>query len=129
MIELASGTERRLTFDGGGTIHNAEAEFVAQEEMDQSSGYWWAPDDSAIAYKRFDERAVPIARRFEIYADRIEVVEQRYPAAGDPNVVVQLGVVSAHGGSTRWLGSGTIRISTWRVSPGPRTVDRSRSSA
>ena len=36
VIELASGAERRLTFDGGGTIHNAEAEFVAQEEMDQT---------------------------------------------------------------------------------------------
>ena len=95
VIELSSSKERRLTFDGGGTVHNAEAEFVAQEEMNQSSGYWWAPDDSAIAYKRFDEGAVPVARRFEVYADRVEVEEQRYPAAGDPNVTVQLGVLQA----------------------------------
>src|SRR5476651_1656298 len=27
IIELSSGAERRLTFDGGGTVHNAEAEF------------------------------------------------------------------------------------------------------
>lgn len=101
LIELSSGVERRLTRDGGGTVHNAEAEFVAQEEMNQASGYWWAPDDSAIAYKRFDEGAVPVARRFEVYADRVEVVEQRYPAAGDPNVTVQLGVVAPSGGNTR----------------------------
>jgi dipeptidyl-peptidase 4 len=107
VIELATGTMRRLTSDGGGTIHNAEAEFVAQEEMDQTSGYWWAPDDSAIAYKRFDESAVPIARRFEIYADRVDVVEQRYPAAGDPNVRVQLGLLSPAGGAeTRWIDLG-----------------------
>ncbi len=106
VIELSSGMERRLTFDGGGAVHNAESEFVAQEEMDQTHGYWWAPDDSAIAYKRFDESAVPIARRFEVYADRVEVVEQRYPAAGDPNVAVQLGLVAPSGGNTRWLDLG-----------------------
>jgi dipeptidyl-peptidase-4 len=94
VLDLASGAEKQLTRDGGGTVHNAEAEFVAQEEMDQTSGYWWAPDDSAIAYKRFDEAKVPVARRFEIYPKHTEVVEQRYPAAGDPNVDVGLAVVS-----------------------------------
>jgi dipeptidyl-peptidase-4 len=106
VIELASGTERRLTHDGGGAVHNGEAEFVAQEEMSQTSGYWWAPDDSAIAYKRFDESAVPVVRRFEIYPDRVDVVEERYPAAGDPNVTVKLGVVAPTGGDTRWIGLG-----------------------
>jgi dipeptidyl-peptidase-4 len=107
VIELRSGAERRLTTDGGGAIHNAEAEFVAQEEMDEKSGYWWAPDDSAIAYKRFDESAVPIARRFEVYADRVDVVEERYPAAGDPNVSVKLGVVAPSGGNARWIDLGS----------------------
>jgi dipeptidyl-peptidase-4 len=106
VIDLAGGAERRLTSGGGGAIHNAEAEFVAQEELDQSSGYWWAPDDSAIAYKRFDESAVPVARRFEIYADRTDVVEQRYPAAGDANVAVKLGLVAPSGGETRWIDLG-----------------------
>jgi dipeptidyl-peptidase-4 len=103
VIDLALGTERRLTTDGGGAIHNAEAEFVAQEELLQTSGYWWAPDDSAIAYKRFDESAVPIARRTEIYPDRTDMVEQRYPFAGDPNVSVKLGLVAPSGGDTRWI--------------------------
>jgi len=107
VIELADGTERRLTHDGGGTIHNAEAEFIAQEEMDQASGYWWAPDESAIAFKRFDESPVPVARRFEIYADRVDVVEQRYPAAGDANVLVRLGLVSPEGGAIRWIDLGS----------------------
>ncbi len=106
VIELASGAERQLTRDGGGSVHNAEAEFVAQEELNQSSGYWWASDDSAIAYKRFDESAVPVARRFEIYADRVDVVEQRYPAAGDPNVAVKLGLVAPSGGEPRWIDLG-----------------------
>jgi dipeptidyl-peptidase-4 len=107
VIDLRSGEERRLTHDGGGSIHNAEAEFIAQEELLQTSGYWWAPDDSAIAYKRFDESAVPIARRTEIYPDRTDMVEQRYPFAGDPNVTVKLGVVAPTGGDTRWIDLGS----------------------
>ena len=101
VIDLATGAERQLTTDGKGVIHNAEVEFVAQEEMAQRSGYYWAPDDSAIAYRRFDETPVPVVRRFEIFADRTEVVEQRYPAAGDPNVLIELMVVSPTTGAQR----------------------------
>jgi dipeptidyl-peptidase-4 len=101
VIDLASGQERQLTLDGKGTIHNGEAEFVAQEEMNQRTGYYWAPDDSAIAYKRFDEAPVPVARRFEIFADRTDVIEQRYPAAGDANVLVDLMIVSPATGAQR----------------------------
>jgi dipeptidyl-peptidase-4 len=97
---------RQLTQDGGGTIHNAEAEFVAQEEMDQSSGYWWAPDDSAIAFKRFDEAPVAIAKRYEIHPQRTEIVEQRYPFAGQANVTVSLGLVSPNGGPVRLIEPG-----------------------
>src|SRR5476649_1423194 len=101
VIDLKTNAERQLTTDGQGTIHNAEAEFVAQEEMGQTSGYFWAPDDSAIAYKRYDEAPVPVVRRFEIFADRTDVVEQRYPAAGDANVLVQLKIVSPVSGEIR----------------------------
>ncbi len=94
VIDLKTGAEKQLTTDGKGTVHNGEAEFVAQEEMGQRTGYYWAPDDSAIAYKRFDEAQVPVVRRFEIFADRTDVVEQRYPAAGDPNVIAELFIVS-----------------------------------
>jgi dipeptidyl-peptidase-4 len=101
VIDLATGQERALTTDGKGTLHNGEAEFVAQEEMHQFTGYYWAPDDSAIAYRRYDEAQVPVARRFEIYADRTDVVEQRYPAAGDKNAIVELRIVSPATGATR----------------------------
>jgi hypothetical protein len=46
------------------TVHNGEAEFVAQEEMSRFSGYWWAPDESALAFERFDEAGVTQVRRF-----------------------------------------------------------------
>ena len=107
VIELASGAEKQLTHDGGGTIFNGEAEFVAQEEMGQSTGYYWAPDDSTIAYKRFDEAQVPVGKRFEICADRTEVVEQRYPAAGNPNVLAELMMVDPASGAQRKIALGS----------------------
>lgn len=97
-IDLKTGRETRLTRDGSDTIGNGVAEFVADEEMGRHTGYWWAPDDSAIAYARIDESGVPIQKRHEVYPDRTEIVEQRYPAAGDPNVRISLHVVSPNGG-------------------------------
>ncbi len=106
VIDLASNETRALTSDGGGAIHNGEAEFVAQEEMDRSKGYWWAPDDSAIAFERYDETHVDIVKHSEVYADHTDVIEQRYPAAGKSNVSVKLGLVSPNDGSPRWLDLG-----------------------
>ena len=103
VIDLTTGAEKQLTTDGGGTVFNGEAEFVAQEEMGQTTGYYWAPDDSAIAYKRYDEAPVPVVKRFEIQADRTDVIEQRYPAAGAPNVLVELRIVSPSTGATQKL--------------------------
>lgn len=107
VIDLASGQEVRLTGDGSDTIGNGVAEFVADEEMDRHTGYWWAPDDSAIAFARIDETPVPVQKRYEVYPDRTEVIEQRYPAAGDPNVLVQLGVIAPkRGAKPRWIDLG-----------------------
>ena len=107
VIDLASGKQTQLTTDASDTIANGVAEFVADEEMDRHTGYWWAADDSAIAFTRTDEAGVPIQKRSEIYADRTEVVEQRYPAAGDPNVLVKLGIIAPAGGAVRWLDLGS----------------------
>ncbi|AWL04073.1 alpha/beta fold hydrolase [Massilia oculi] len=106
VIDLATGAERQLTTDGKGTVHNGEAEFIAQEEMSQTTGYYWAPDDSHIAYRRYDDAPVPVVRRFEIFADRTEVIDQHYPAAGDPNVAIELMVVNPATGEQRKIDLG-----------------------
>ncbi|TDB27463.1 S9 family peptidase [Stenotrophomonas sp. ATCM1_4] len=107
VIDLASGKQMQLTRDGSATIGNGVAEFVADEEMDRHTGYWWAPDDSAIAFARIDESPVPVQKRYEMYADRVEMIEQRYPAAGDRNVLVKLGVVAPRdGAAAAWVDLG-----------------------
>jgi len=102
-IDLTTGLNYQLTRDGKGPIHNAEAEFVAQEEMERSTGYWWAPDDSMIAFERYDESGVDEVKRTEVYADRTETVTQRYPAAGRPNVTVKLGLVRPRDARAKWI--------------------------
>ncbi len=106
VINLSSGQVKALTNDGDGTIKNGMAEFIAQEEMDRDTGYWWSPDDSQIAFLQIDESPVEIAERHEINAAGITVVRQRYPYTGTPNITYKLGVVDVASGSIRWLDIG-----------------------
>ncbi|MEH8018664.1 S9 family peptidase [Rheinheimera muenzenbergensis] len=106
VLDIASGKEMQLTFDGGGDIKNGMAEFVAQEEMGRMTGYWWAPDDSKIAFTRTDESGVAEVVRNEIYADEIKLFNQRYPYTGTANAKIQLGVVTLQDGSVNWISHG-----------------------
>ena len=97
VYDLASGKETPITDDGAGLITWATAEFIAQEEMDRDTGYWWSPDERYIAMTRVDESPVDIVPRFEITGGGATMVEQRYPRAGRPNAVVELYVRDLQG--------------------------------
>ena len=79
------------------TVHWGEAEFVAQEEMARTTGYWWAPDDSRIAVERFDDAPVGIVTRTAIGAESTKTFQQRYPVAGSANSLVSLYVMKPDG--------------------------------
>ncbi len=96
--DLATGRERALTTDGAGTLSWATADFIAQEEMDRDTGYWWSPDERYIAVARVDESTVDIVPRFDIAGGSATMVEQRYPRAGRPNAVVDLYVIEVASG-------------------------------
>ena len=106
---VAGGEVRRLTADGGGTVTNGLADFIAQEEMHRFDGHWWSPDEEQVAFVRVDAAPVPETHRHEIDADGIRVVPQRYPFAGGPNVEVRLGIVAVATGEVAWL--------DWAVAP------------
>jgi dipeptidyl-peptidase-4 len=107
VYDLASHADRALTQDGAGPIKNGMAEFIAQEEMGRSTGYWWAPDDRHIAFVRVDENPIKVTQRFEISADNVETFPQRYPTTGGPNVLVRLGVSDIHTGAVTWIDLGS----------------------
>lgn len=100
VLELANGAQRALTDDGEGLVQDGVAEFIAQEEMGRSTGYWWSPDETRIAFTRIDDAPVREIERLEIHADETRVVRQRYPAAGMPNTKVALKVLELDSGRT-----------------------------
>jgi dipeptidyl-peptidase 4 len=79
------------------TIRWGEAEFVAQEEMARLQGYWWSPDNKRIVVQRTDEASVGVVTRAAIGAKGTRVFDQRYPAAGTDNAVVELFVMNPDG--------------------------------
>jgi dipeptidyl-peptidase-4 len=90
VVEVATGRERAVTREGGGPVSFGMAEFIAQEEMDRDTGYWWSPDERFLAFERVDESAVTEVERFEILATGARIVRQRYPATGSVNARVDL---------------------------------------
>jgi len=114
---------RQLTFGarGTGTTHGL-AEYIAQEELDRSEGFWWAPDGRQIAFAEVDETHIPIYRIAHLgddaTADAYEL--HRYPFAGAANARVRLAVVAAEGSAPVWMDLDTgeecylARVFWWR---------------
>jgi len=106
LVSVDSGDERQLTDSADETVSNGMAEFIAQEEMGRSTGFWWSPAGTHIAFLQVDESPVDITRRYEVQADAIEMVEQRYPYAGTANVTYRLGVIEIESGEVSWIDLG-----------------------
>lgn len=90
VYDLSTNTETAITSDGDGLKTWATAEFIAQEELDRDTGYWWSPTERYIALQHTDESTVDIIPRLDITGTGATTVEQRYPRAGRPNAVVEL---------------------------------------
>ena len=90
VVPTAGGPARALTQGGTELRSWGTAEFIAQEELGRSSGYWWSPDDSRIALCFVDQSDVDVIERPEINAAGATVVRQRYPRAGTRNARVEL---------------------------------------
>jgi dipeptidyl-peptidase-4 len=103
VLDLETLAETRLTSGGRDGVTHGLAEYIAQEEMDRSSGYWWSPDGERIAYAEADETGIPPFPIVSPAGAPGEIEWHRYPFAGGPNARVRLGVIRAGGGRTRWL--------------------------
>ncbi|MCE4554769.1 S9 family peptidase [Roseateles cellulosilyticus] len=104
VLPLAPGARpRQLTTDGSATVTWGRAEFVAAEELGRQRGYWWSRDGRSLLALRVDESGVALKTRAQIYADRTEMTQQRYPAAGEANARVTAYVIDAASGRRRAL--------------------------
>lgn len=94
---------RPLTDWGHENLHVGSAEFVVEEEFQRYNGYFWSPDESYLAFEEYDESPVSLMKRHEIYADHTEIIEQRYPKAGEANVEWRVGMLSLADGKHEYL--------------------------
>lgn len=89
-LNLKTNEAKRVSPAGEGTVSFGDAEFVAQEEMKRTHGFWWSPDSARIAYQRTD---VAPLETFTI-ADPSDPGKPpqswRYPRAGKANAEVTL---------------------------------------
>jgi dipeptidyl-peptidase-4 len=103
VYDLAAEKEKRLT-TGGTELHtHGLAEFVAQEEMDRYSGFWWSPDARFIVYEDADASDVEVWYVSDPAHPERPAQPSFYPRPGKANVKVRLGVIPAAGGETVWL--------------------------
>jgi len=106
VLPLSGGEPRKLTNGAEPGLTNGLAEFIAQEELDRSRGFWWSADGSKFAYIRADSRHIRDYTIVHQGKDEVDNEPHRYPFAGQPNAILQLGVVSADGGPTTWMDLG-----------------------
>jgi len=94
------GTEVAVTTDGKvNSIINGVPDWTYEEEFTTSRSMEWAPDNSMLAYLKYDESDVP-AFSFAMYEGACEPKPQyalypgaftyKYPVAGEPNSKVSL---------------------------------------
>ncbi len=85
------------------------AEYIAQEEMGRSHGFWWSPDGRWLAFTEVDGTHIPVYRIVHQGQDHVGEGAQedhRYPFAGQANAKVRLGVVAVNGGNPVWMDLG-----------------------
>lgn len=103
VMDLGTLKETRVTNGGTEDVSHGLAEFVAQEEMDRHTGWWWSSDSKHIAFEEADNRDV---ETWEV-ADPARPGQlgdpQRYPRPGKNNTKVRLGVASIAGGTPVWV--------------------------
>ena len=103
VIDLAKNVERRITKGGTEQKPHGLAEFVAQEEMDRDSGFWFSPDSASIVFQETDTAGVEVFSVPDPTKPEREAERFPYPRPGKKNVSVRLGVVAVKGGTPKWL--------------------------
>lgn len=104
-VDLATQTEKQLTHDGGGSVLNGKADWVYFEEIFDRNhhAYWWSPDSKHIAFLRFDDAPVSAFAVVNHLPTKLNVENTPYPKSGDPNPLVQLGVVGLGGEAPKFV--------------------------
>ena len=107
IVSTSGGDARAVTTGGSEALRKGQLDWVYPEELEIRSGYWWAPDSSAIAYLELDEHAVTKYTIQNNIEDLTEDETYRYPRAGEANPVARVFVQPIAGGEARAMDIGS----------------------
>ncbi len=102
-ISLNGGREEKVTTGGTEKKTHGLAEFIAQEELDRSRGFWWSPDGKNILYEESDTSNVETLYIQDPAHPERAPDANPYPRAGSTNASLRFGIVGSHGGATKWV--------------------------
>ena len=103
IIDLSSRKLTQLTTEGAEHQLIGRFDWVYEEEFGVRQGYFWSHDSRKIAFYYMDESLepeFPIVDFSEVH-NTVETI--RYPKPGDPNAIVQIGVVDIETGDKTWM--------------------------
>ncbi len=109
VMDVATGKETQLTFDGSENILNGKFDWVYEEEFSIIDGWQWSPDSKRIAFWRLDQTAVPTFPLASYSGNdaHAAVETMRYPKAGDPNSLVKIGIADINTQTLTWVDIGS----------------------
>jgi dipeptidyl-peptidase 4 len=102
MVDVATRKETRLTTGRPEGVTRGLSDFVAQEELDEPSGFFWSPRCDRIAYLEVDERDVDTVPVVGWRGGGVDLMMQKYPRAGGKNPKVRLGILDVATRKTAW---------------------------
>lgn len=108
MVDLATMEETQLTSDGAdGTIINGTFDWVYEEEFGLRDGWSWSPDGEHIAFFKLDESATKDFVMADLRSQYPELINFRYPKAGEDNSEVKVGVLDVDTGAIDYIDTNT----------------------
>jgi dipeptidyl-peptidase-4 len=120
LVDAHSHAASALTEGAPEGVTRGLSDFIAQEEFDEESGFWWAPSGDRIAYLEVDERNVDVVPVMGYRDSRPDLMNQRYPRAGTHNPSVRAGILDVATKKTTWLaipGAGEHYLGRFQWSP------------
>lgn len=102
-IDPSGKGEVALTKGAPEGVTHGQTDFNGQEELDEESGYWPAPGCDKVAYLEVDERKVGVHPVLGYRGKKPDLMEQRYPASGEANPSIRIGIVDIKSKKTKWV--------------------------
>src|SRR5262249_18335502 len=104
VVGTASGArETEVTKGASPTKTHGLAEFIAEEELRRTRGFWFSPDGGSLVYEEADSSKVETLTIADPAHPEKDPEQFRYPRPGKQNAELRLGIVKTTGGATTWI--------------------------